>query len=147
MNSFPDEKITIGLLARRYPATPKKNSLLYILHHNTQHTTHNNPPTAKKTNNLAAAAASSSASPAVAIDEKNSTDEGEVSADLANHSGDEDNESTSDEDDDVNLETIFRRDGVGGFGGCIHHIRIRPSRGRRMMGTNTTSARSCEARG
>ena len=99
------------------------------------------------TNNLAAAAASSSASPAVAIDEKNSTDEGEVSADLANHSGDEDNESTSDEDDDVNLETIFRRDGVDGFGGCIHHIRIRPSRGRRMMGTNTTSARSCEARG
>ena len=151
MNSFPDEKITIGLLARTILLHTKKqlSTILYLLHHNTQHTTHNNPPTAKMTNNLTAAAASSSASPAVAIDEKNSTDEKEVSADLADHSGDEDNKSTSDEDDDVNLESIFRRDGVSGFGGCIHRIRIRPSRGRRMTGTNTTSALSlsCKARG
>ncbi len=61
------------------------------------------------------AASSSSASPSAVFNESNSTNEGEVSANLANHSDDEDDKSTSneeanDDNDEFNLEAIFRRD-------------------------------------
>jgi hypothetical protein len=61
------------------------------------------------------AASSSSASPAAVFNKSSSTDEGEVSSDLADHSDDKDDKSMSDEeanddDDEFDLELIFRRD-------------------------------------
>ncbi len=79
-------------------STPKKNSLptttLILDQHNMSHS----------------AAASSSASPAAVFDESSSIDEGEVNSDLADHSDDKDDKSTSDKEaDDDDIESIFCR--------------------------------------
>jgi hypothetical protein len=81
---------------------------LLLLFYTTQQTHHNKHIITNMSNYYSSTAASSSTSFAAAIDKSSSSDEEEVSDSLIDHSGDEDKESTTDNNyNDVDLESIF----------------------------------------